>query len=472
MQCEISCMHRLGNWLFLGVLVLCMLTGYAMGATVYVSVYEISDNSTVVPHAIVYVNGAMTGRTGADGMMNFTHPGAGSIDLRVTKAGYEDWNGLVGSNTSSVLVPLTRKNLTLTTKVYDADSLNAITGARVILSGMNTTLENTTDKTGSASFLVKADAGYTIEVSAPHYQSRSASLEAGAGDKEVQYWLFRVDRLTFRIIDELTRDPVQDAEIAVDSVPSGRTDARGTLTVDLPRNKLYTFRVAAVGYQNAVEKRLIGEEESLIDISLTRSPYQVFVSVYDESRYPVEGAVITIDGKEVGRTNPYGRFSIPDLVAGSYMLGVSSPGYVTRSMPFQVEQQGQDVTVSLAYGEIDLLLFVEDKDQKVVPGAAITINNSSAGITDSHGQLKTRVRLNTPYLITASKEGYQNGSVREQVTNATGSGTATIILEKNFDPLPFVIIAGVILVCIVGAILLIRHRSGRRPGHSGRKDRI
>ena len=464
-------MRRQGNRLVLGVLVLFMLAAYAQGATVYVSVYEISDNSTVVPHAVVYMNGAMTGKTGADGMMNFTHPGTGSIDLRVTKAGYEDWNGLVGANTSSVLVPLTRKNLTVMTKVYDADSLNAIPGARVILSGMNKTLDNITDKTGMASFLVKADAGYTIEVSAPHYQSRSASIETGAGDKEIQYWLFRDDRLTFRIIDEQTREPVRDAEIAVDTVTSGRTDTRGTLTVDLPRNMLYTLRVAAAGYQNVVEKRLIGEEESLIDIGLTRSPYQVFVSVYDESRSPVEGAVITIDGKEVGKTNTYGRFSIQDLVAGMYRLEVRSPGYVSRNMQIQVEQQGQDITVSLAYGEIDLVLFVEDKDQKVVPGATISINNSSAGITDSRGQLKTRVRLNTPHLITAAKDGYQSGSVQERITNVTGSATTTIVLEKNFDPIPFVI-AGGVLVGIIGVILVIRHRRGRRTGHSIRKDRI
>jgi hypothetical protein len=465
-------MHRLGNRLFLGVLLLCMLSGYALGATVYVSVYEISDNSTAVPYAIVYVNGAMSGKTGTNGMMNFTHPGTGSVDIRVTKAGFEDWNGLVGANSSSVLVPLSRKNLTLMTKVYDADSLNAIAGARVILSGMNTTLENITDKTGMASFLVKADAGYTIEVSAPHYQSRLASIDAGAGDKEVQYWLFRDDRLTFRIIDEKTREPVRDAEITVDTGTSGRTDIRGTITLDLPRNKLYTLRVAAAGYQNAVEKRLIGEEESLIDIGLTRSPYQVFVSVYDVSRSPVEGAVITIDGNEVGRTNTYGRFSIQDMVKGTYTLEVSSPGYVTRNMQFQVEEQGQDVTVSLAYGEIDLVVFVEDEDQKVLPGATITLNNSSAGVTDSHGQLKTRVRLNTPYLITAVKDGYQSGSVREQITNATGSETTTIVLEKNVNPFPFVI-AGVILICIVGVILVIRHRrGGRKPGHSVRKDRI
>jgi hypothetical protein len=464
-------MHRQGNRLVLGVLVLCMLAACAMGATVYVSVYEISDNSTVVPHAVVYMNGAMTGKTGADGMMNFTRPGSGSIDLRVTKAGYEDWNGLVGANTSSVLVPLTRKNLTLVTKVYDADSLSAIAGARVVLSGMNTTLENTTDKTGTASFLVKADAGYTIEVSAPQYQSRSASVEAGAGDKEVQYWLFRDDRLTFRIIDEQTREPVRDAEITIDTVTSGRTDTRGTLTVDLPRNKLYTLRVAAAGYQNVVEKRMIGEEESLIDIGLSRSPYQVFVSVYDESRSPVEGAFIMIDGKEVGKTSTYGRYSIQNLVAGTYMLEVRSPGYVSRNMQIQVEQQGQDIAVSLAYGETDLVLFVEDKDQKVVPGATISINNSSAGVTDSHGQLKTRVRLNTPYLITAAKEGYQSGSVQERITNVTGSATTTIALEKNFDPIPLMIAGGVI-IGIIGVILVIRHRSGRRTGHAIRKDRI
>jgi hypothetical protein len=117
------------------------------------------------------------------------------------------------------------------------------------------------------------------------------------------------------------------------------------------------------------------------------------------------------------------------------------------------------------------MLFVEDKDQKVVPGATISINNSTAGVTDSHGQLKTRVRLNTPYLVTAAKDGYQSGSVRERITNVTSSATTTIVLEKNFDPFPFIIAGGVLIVAI-GVVLVISIRSRRKTGHSIRKDRI
>lgn len=464
-------MHHKRICVLLGVLILCLIAGFAQGGTVYVSVYEISDNSTVIPHAIVYVNGAMTGKTSGDGTMNFSHPGTGSIDLRVTKAGYEDWGGLVQMNTSSVVVPLARKNLTFTTMVYDADTLSPISGARVILSGLNHTAENTTDTTGAASFLVKADAGYTLSVSAPHYQSRSASIDAVTGDRQIQYWLFRDDRLTFRIVDEKTGEPVQNALILVDTTNAGSTDARGTLTTDLSRGKIYVFRVTAPGYENVMERRLVGEEESLIDISLTRSPYQVFISVYDESRSPVDGANIQIDGKDVGKTNSYGRFSVQDLVAGTYLLEVSSPGYVTRNIPFQVDRQGQDITVSLAYGETDFLIFVEDTGQKVVQGATIIINNSTAGITDSHGQFKTRLRVNTAYLITAEKEGYISGSVQERITNTTGSATTTIFLENVFDPLPFIVV-GVIIIGIIAVIFIIRHRFGTRRGHSARKDRI
>ena len=106
-------------------LVLCvlLLAGGAQAATLYVNVFEKTTNVTAIPYASVFVNGALAGKTGNDGIFAFTHPGNSPITVKVMRPGYESWEDDVGMAESSILVQLRKKELVLNIGIFDVDSV-------------------------------------------------------------------------------------------------------------------------------------------------------------------------------------------------------------------------------------------------------------------------------------------------------------------------------------------------------------
>ena len=51
-------------------------------------------------------------------------PGVTDQDIKVSMGGYSDWEQVVDVNTTTLLVNLTRKTLTLTVDLYDSDTLS------------------------------------------------------------------------------------------------------------------------------------------------------------------------------------------------------------------------------------------------------------------------------------------------------------------------------------------------------------
>lgn len=96
------------------VLCLLLIAGGAQAATLYVNVFEKTTNVTAIPYASVFVNGALAGKTGTDGIFTFTHPGTSPITVKVMKPGYEPWEDDVGMAESSVLVQSGKRNWCLT----------------------------------------------------------------------------------------------------------------------------------------------------------------------------------------------------------------------------------------------------------------------------------------------------------------------------------------------------------------------
>jgi len=87
------------------------------------------------------------------------------------------------------------------------------------------------------------------------------------------------------------------------------------------------------------------------------------------------------------------------------------------------------------------------------------------GVTDDHGQYRTKVRFNTLYNITAIKDTYQPVSVQQQFSQGNATASVTLIMEKSLDwGLITMIVIGVLGVLIVFGI--IRMWSGRKkmPG--------
>jgi hypothetical protein len=117
----------------------------------------------------------------------------------------------------------------------------------------------------------------------------------------------------------------------------------------------------------------------------------------------------------------------------------------------------------MTFENADLTLFVQDNEQKIVPNASIAINGNVLGVTDNHGQFNTKLKFNTLYNITASKDGYQPGSIQKQVIQGNATATATLTLEKSLDwGLITIIAAGVLGVLVLFAVIrMLGHRKRR-----------
>ena len=205
--------------------------------------------------------------------------------------------------------------------------------------------------------------------------------------------------------------------------------------------------------------------------SFSKAPLGAFVYVFDEANAPINGADIYINGTLSGTSNQYGRGTFPNLVSGPYNVEVRKTGYVSLSRTIVVSNKSEDYTFNLAFENADLTIFVQDKDQKNIANATILLNNNNAGVTDDHGQYLTKVKFNTLYNITASKDGYKSSSVQKQVIQGNATDSLTITLEKSMDwGLIGMIVVGAVAVLILFAAIRMFGRRKRR--HIMRRNEI
>jgi hypothetical protein len=449
---------------FISVVFLCLLLlcGAVQATDLKITVLDSIDNVTI-PHATVYVNGQMYGITNNNGQFLLVHNGLNDQYVRVAMLGYDDWQKTVPKNDTAVLVNLSRKALTLTVKLFDSDNLGPVPGAFVNLSAQNATQGKVSGAAGTATFGVNASMLYSIEITAPNYEPRSGSVDVGMEDKAVEYYLLSGTRFSFVVKDKDTKAPISGAEVLLNGVLAGKTDERGILSTPVTRDKQYTIEIRKDGYDTASESRVISGSDALYTTEIAKAPLGAFVYVYNENHDPLNGAEIYINGSLSGTTNQYGRGTFPELVFGSYPVEVRKTGYISSGRTLVVSNKSQDYTFTLSFESADLTVYVQDKEQKIISNATILLDGIRSGQTDDHGQYMTKVKFNTPYNITASKDGYLSASVQKQIVQGNSSASVNISLEKTTD---WGFIWIIVIVVVVILVLFAAFRIfGRRPGH-------
>jgi hypothetical protein len=461
--------HR-SRFLFALLFVL-LLCGSAQATTsLLITVQDSIDNSTL-SHATVFVNDANYARTNANGQVYLTHSGLNDQEIKVSMSGYNDWSQTVSKNATVLRVNLSRKTLTFKVDLYDSDTLGAISGASINLTAENVTQVKQTDSSGSATFAVTADTLYSLDINAPNYQSRSSTIDIGTENQEVQYKLLSGNSFSFVVKDKDTAQAISGAEIRINAILAGKTDERGILITPITRGKTYIIELKKDGYETYTESRAISESDAVYYGSLSKAPVGAFIYVIDESRMPMSGVDVYVNGTLSGSTNEYGRMNFPSLVTGDYLLEVRKSGYVTQNRAISISGQAQDFTFTLPYESAALTISVEDKDKKIVPNASISIDGNPAGVTNDNGQLLTHVTFNNEINITATKDGYVPQSEKKQVIQGNATATVTLILEKSMDwGLISMIILGAIGVVVLFAV--IRMLGGRKRRHVMRRNEI
>lgn len=457
------------RFLFALLLVLLLCSSAQATTTLLITVQDSIDNTTL-PHATVYVSNANYARTNSLGQVYLTHTGQNDQEIKITKAGYDDWSQTVNRNTTVLLVNLSRQTLTFTVNLFDSDTLNPISGANVNLTAENVSQNKQTDSSGSATFAVTAATIYTLDINAANYESRSSTIEMGTENQEVQYKLLSGNSFSFVVKDKDSGKTLSDAEVRLNAILAGKTDERGILITPVTRSKTYSIEIKRDGYQTYSETRTISESDAIYYASLTKAPVGAFVYITDESKKPMSNAEVYVNGSLAGTSNEYGRMNLPTLVTGDYILVVKKSGYTTQTLPITISGQSKDYTFILPYESSALTVFVQDPDKKVLSNASITVDGTIAGVTDDNGQLITQVPFNTDVNISATKEGYAPASVKKMITQGNGTATVTIILEKNLDwGLLSMIAIGAIAILVLFAIIRIL---GRGQHHVMRRNEI
>jgi len=458
------------NRLLFSLFCILLLCSSVQATTLLITVQDSIDNTTL-PHATVFVNGGNYARTNNVGQVLYTHNGLNDQLIKVSMAGYDDWQKSISKNETALMVNLSRKTLALKVHLFDSDTLEPVYGARVNVSAENATQGKVTDTFGIATFAVRAATLYSVNIESDNYQPRTGTVDMGVDDQEVQYWLLSGNRFSVVVKDKETRLPVPDAEVRIDSVLAGKTDARGIIITPVTRGKTYRFEITKPGYQTVSESRAVSETDAIYNAEISKASIGAFIYVFDEKSTPLTGADVYFNGTLSGTTNQYGRSNFPNLVVGSYLVEVRKTGYVPVSHVIVVSTQPEDYTFKMPFENAVLSVFVQDKDQKIIPNASIQVNGDVVGVTDERGQLATTVKFNTPLNITASKEGYSSASAQKEVSQGNSTASVNLTLDKNLDwGLITMIVIGVVGVLVLFAV--IRMFGHKRRRHVTRRNEI
>jgi hypothetical protein len=442
----------------------------AVQATNLLITVQDSLDNTSIPHATVYLDGANVGLTNNAGQF-LLQSGQGDLNLLITMDGYDDWAGTASGNATSLSVTMNRRTLYLNVSLFDSNTLEPVSGATLILTSANSTQNAVSDTTGSASFGVTSFTVYTINITAPNYQSRSETIEVDAASQNVQYWLLSTNQYSFVVTDQNTLAPVAGASISVNSVLLGTTNSRGILIAPISRNVPVTVVVQKAGYQSLNQYLTVSSNEAVDSISLIPVPVSGFVFVYDQQNQPISGAEVSLNGTVVATTTAYGSAALQNLVPGTYTIIVSKTGYTPASQQIDTSNGSTQFPVILSLATVSQTLYVQDSDQKNVAGATVILNGAYVGTTDTHGQLNTQLIYNTSYNITVTHDGYLPQTVQQLVPVGNTTTPLTITLQKNMD-WGFVTLVGIGILIVLFIYAVIRLAGRRNRHHAVKRNEI
>ncbi|MDD1708558.1 MAG: carboxypeptidase-like regulatory domain-containing protein [Methanoregulaceae archaeon] len=454
-------MRRFEVYLFIALFFAVILTGTACAETVFVQVFETDQTINPIQGALVYANNTLVGKTDDEGTIEVFIPGTEVLPLKVEKFGYESWNGEIGAYDAQFLVELQKAKIALTVQLHDADTMDPVQGVNVTLEGAGSVSSVLSDSNGTADFVVQVRTSYRIDTEAEHYQPVSMAVDVGITDKDVQIMLFRDDRFSIRVIDGESDAPLSGARIFVEGIEKGITDSKGILTLPMQRGKVYLFGVVLEGYQEYNGRQIVESDTAFLTLSLKKSPFTIFVSVYDEDNNPVEGALVLLDGAPEGTTSRYGRAVLTNLTAGSYLLDVRHAGFIPVRKSLNVAVQGEDIVIPLLYQKENITIRTVEISGTPVAGVRISLNGEEAGFSSNEGTLPVMLRVNLPYLITAEKEGYHQVVMEQEISSSNKTTSLVIPMQQNFNWM-YLGLAGIGIVAVIGAVLIFRRRAGGR----------
>jgi hypothetical protein len=255
-----------------------------------------------------------------------------------------------------------------------------------------------TDANGFYSIGTVPAGTYTIRVSAPGHQALDTRITVNA-DLTLNYVLQVAETVTYDLRGVVTESgsfgsrPLAGA--VVKAMPSGRTstsDANGRYAFENLPSGTYTLTATAAGHRTVKRSvPLRSDAEVAIDMPVSTtsggsdSRGAVSGVIIDSDGHAISGASIRVTpGNYTATTDSQGRFTLPSIRNGTYVLHLKAPGYHAMNRKITI---GSDRTISLTMNGAK---GGDDDDDKVSKGGKKEKKEKGAAKGKGHGHGKAK----------------------------------------------------------------------------------
>lgn len=195
-------------------------------------------------------------------------------------------------------------------------------------------------------------------------------------------------------------------------------DGDGSVTVlNLPSEKKYTVTVSKEGYLTQEKQMSVTPGEKTVSFYLAQET-PILIKVVDSTEgNAISDAEISVNGAVVGKTDSFGRLSVPMTRGANNIILVKANSYVPFTETRYVSSDETALTFSLSLSETSPLILIYNEAKTPVSGAKVSVNDKLVSYSDTYGraQLPTYT-TGVTYNIQISCSGYADYSEQIEFT--------------------------------------------------------
>ena len=402
-------------------------TTYALTTKVYDSI-----SGDAISGARVYLDGASKGYTSSSGLYKITGVSEGDHNVKVTKSDYKDVtmeiNDLNSDKTLTFNIHEIIPQYTLTVKVVDSVSGDAISGARVYLDGVP---KGYTSDSGSLKIYFVSKGEHNVKVT----KSGSPDVTKSVYVSSYITTTLTIDvpeptyTLTVKAVDS-SSNAVSDARVYLDDVSKGYTSDSGSLKIVGVSKGDHHVKVTKSGYSDEKSVYVSSDKTTTLTIPyvppITDDPeltYTLTVKSVDSSSNAVSDARVYLDGVSKGYTSDSGSLKIVGVSKGDHHVKVTKSGYSDEKSVYVSSDKTTTLTIPYVPPitddpELTYALTVKVVDFRtgdVVTDASVYLDDKYEGKTSSYGSLKISDVSEGKHEIKVIKDEYFDGSESKYV---------------------------------------------------------
>ena len=336
---------------------------------------------------------------------------------------------------------------TFTLRGTVTDGTNAIRNASVSINdGQGFSQLTHTQINGTYAFSISAGVNYTMLVEKDGYKSASGSsgVQTAGSTAVKDFTLSSNPSSVAGTVNVSGGGILSGAKIyALDGsgqkVDSTTSKSDGTYVLGLNPNS-YTLRVQKAGYTTDQKTTTLSIGQNLNGVNFSVSENFVFISgsITDSEGNALDQVLVNASksggGGATAVSDAEGAYSFDGLVGGSYVIGYSKTGYVSKEVA-QTASDGATIRLDQQLTKKDGRVsgLVQDLSGAILAEATVTATHSNGttytGITNAQGEYGLSSLELGDFTINATKTGYSSG----EDVRFTLSADETELTEVNVD---------------------------------------